>query len=275
MPESDPVIQSSDGEGFTSDDGPTPGTLTFECNICGVLNDVLASDLQREYSSCGGCGSTPRWRGVIAALSSRMFGRSLVIDRFPPNAARLRGLGMSDWAGYSERLARSTSYVNTFFDHDPRLDITEQLAPERVGAFDFVISSDVMEHVPPPVGVGLRNVRELLSPGGVFILTVPYQATGETVEHFSEAVTFDLIDVHGAPRLRTTTADGTVAEHGDLVFHGGDGFTLEMRVFALPSLLADLAAAGFVDTRVHAEPRFEHGIFWPEPWSLPISAIAS
>ena len=38
-----------------------------------------------------------------------------------------------------------------------------------------------------------------------------------------------------------TTREGRIEEFEDLIFHGGEGETLEKRVFSLPDLLDELA----------------------------------
>ena len=63
-----------------------------------------------------------------------------------------------------------------------------------------------------------------------------------------------------------------VREHRDLVFHGGPGETLELRLFALADLVAHLEAAGFCDVRVRREPNFAHGVWWPGADGWPITA---
>jgi hypothetical protein len=60
----------------------------------------------------------------------------------------------------------------------------------------------------------------------------------------------------------------------NLVFHGGPGTTLEMRVFSRAALERHFAEAGFRDVRFATEPCLRHGIVWKEPWSVPIVAIA-
>jgi 2-polyprenyl-3-methyl-5-hydroxy-6-metoxy-1,4-benzoquinol methylase len=62
----------------------------------------------------------------------------------------------------AQRLARKFDYVNTFFDGEPRFDITET-HPDQYGTYDFIISADVFEHVPPPVR-GTRSGRAICRP---------------------------------------------------------------------------------------------------------------
>jgi hypothetical protein len=59
-----------------------------------------------------------------------------------------------------------------------------------------------------------------------------------------------------------------------VVFHGGAGTTLEMRLFSRAALEREFAAAGFARMRVADEAFPAHGIVWPEPWSVPMVAYA-
>ena len=219
------------------------------------------------------CGSSARWRAVIRVLSTELFGRSLALPDFPARRG-IKGLGMSDWAGYAEPLAQLFDYVNTYYHQEPRLDICA-IDPRYEGRFDFVISSEVFEHVPPPVSVAFRNLRRLLKPTGFAVFTVPYGTTGGTIEHFPDLYEYEIVEADGRRVLRNVTRDGEIQEFRDLVFHGGDGATLEMRVFSERDLLAHFAAAGFEETVIYSEPDAAHGAGWPEPWSLPMAARAS
>jgi 2-polyprenyl-3-methyl-5-hydroxy-6-metoxy-1,4-benzoquinol methylase len=60
------------------------------------------------------------------------------------------------------------------------VDLTEQ-QPEE-GAFDAVVSLDVLEHVPDPVGE-VRRLRALLRPGGLLALNVAFGRNPATPEH--------------------------------------------------------------------------------------------
>lgn len=54
---------------------------------------------------------------------------------------------------------------------DIRCDITA--IPERDGAFDAILCSEVLEHIPDPLKA-LAEFRRLLRPGGTLILTAPF-----------------------------------------------------------------------------------------------------
>jgi SAM-dependent methyltransferase len=179
---------------------------------------------------------------------------------------------MSDWEGYATKLAEKFSYTNTYYHKEPRLDIAQPVRGILVQSSDFVISSEVFEHVAPPVLRAFQNTFEILKPGGVLVLTVPYGNGPDTVEHFPDLYDFKIIEDKGTYRLQNLTRAGEVQEFHDLVFHGGAGATLEMRIFSETALLRHLAEAGFEEIAVHREPDFAHGIWWPEPWSLPLTA---
>jgi SAM-dependent methyltransferase len=242
---------------------------TYHCNVCGAPSDVALTALDREKPSCAGCGSTPRWRSVVHALSLGLFGRSMPISEFPTRAD-LKGVGLSDWPGYAIRFAEKLGYENTYLHQEPFLDIADVPA-DREGTLDFVVSSEVFEHVAPPISRAFVNARRLLRPGGVLVLTVPYADSGETAEHFPELHDWKIVGQNGDRRLVNRTADGRVQEFGDLVFHGGDGSTLEMRRFAVGHILRELDAAGFVDVEVVPLSE-EFGVWWNPAGSRPIIA---
>lgn len=250
-----------------------PGEQPFQCNLCGAHGSAAPERLgDREAATCQVCGSSLRHRALVAALQQRLWGevRPLRTLRRDP---RLAGLGMSDVHVYAQWLQRRVGYTNTFFHQAPRLDIQD---PDRdfLGRHDFVISSDVLEHVAPPVATAFGNLHGLLKPGGVLAFTVPYAPEGETREYFPELHAFRIEGEGRGRSLLNTTRDGRLEAFDDLCFHGGDGATLEMRIFALPDLLRQLAAAGFRDIQVHDQPQPQWGIVPDSACSLPITAVA-
>lgn len=250
--------------------GPEP--VSFECNICGEKCLVAKNQLQREVVSCQACGSTPRVRAIIRTLSLELFGRNLTLPDFPVDR-RIVGLGMTDWEGYASRLTDKFTYTNTYYHQEPKLDVANSEIPDRLlQSHDFIISSEVFEHIVPPVNRAFENTFKMLKPGGVFVLTVPYGTGPDTIEHFPELHDFSILEENGSYWLRNVTQSGSVQEFHELVFHGGAGATLEMRVFAEATLFRHFADAGFEFVTVHRTPDFEHGIWWPEPWALPFSA---
>lgn len=249
---------------------PSAGEHRFRCNICATTNVVPLAALQRETRSCWRCGSNLRYRGLVHALSVRLFGRSLGLPEWPLDGRA--GIGFSDDRCYANRLARRGGYLNTWYHKPPQVDIARP-GTSYAGRFDYALCSDVLEHVPPPVEAGFAGLHAVLRPGGIAVITVPYLTEGRTVEHYPSLHDFQVRrEADGAYVVVNRTASGAVERFADPVFHGGPGQTLEMRVFTEADVLAQLARAGFVDIHVHREDEPRFGIIQREPWSLPISA---
>lgn len=232
--------------------------IAFRCNCCGAFSRTPLEELQREGGSCPGCSSTPRWRSVVHALSLTLFGESLALPDFPVRRD-IRGVGLTDWDGYAVGLAARLGYLNTYYHAEPRLDIAHP-DPGWLGTLDFIIASDVYEHVEPPVVEGFASARRLLRPGGALIVTVPYTRQPETLEHFPELHRWQVIEEEGGHVLLNTTAEGHRQRFERLVFHGGAGTTLEMRLFSLAGLVRSLEEAGFDQVVPLEEPYDPFGI---------------
>lgn len=210
-------------------------------------------------------------RSVIHALAIELFGRPMILPDFPADRT-ISGLGMSDWDGYASRLAGAVSYTNTFYHAEPRLDITA--VPESmIGKYRFLISSDVFEHIPVrSLDSAFLNSRRLLRPDGLFLFTVPFTKEGNTVEHFPNMYDFRIIETAGKRFLYNRTQEGKEEIFDQLIFHGGDGMTLEMRIFSEPDLVRRLKNAGFSSIRIYSEQVPEYGIIWPMNWAVPVVA---
>jgi SAM-dependent methyltransferase len=209
----------------------------------------------------------------VHLLTTELFGRSMTIPELPLRRDVV-GMGLSDAEHYAKRLREKLDYTNTFFHREPRLDIAA--APDDLtGRFDFIIASDVFEHIAPPVSRGFASARRLLKPHGVLIFSVPFSLEPETREHFPELNDYRLIEVGAGWRLENRTADGRMQVFTDLTFHGGPGATLEMRRFSRSGLVREFAAAHFAGVRIADEPCLAYGIVWPEPWSVPMVGYAT
>lgn len=246
------------------------GHLSYKCNVCGKDCMTKTEELKREEPSCPGCASTVRMRALVHVLSTELFGKRLAISDFP-DRQDIRGAGMSDWEGYASRLKDKLDYKNTYYHKEPRLDITS-INPGLEGTLDFIISTDVFEHVESPVSRAFDNARKLLKPGGVFIFTVPYTKDAETKEHFPNLYQYEIQGKGNGRILKNITRDGVEETFNNLIFHGGDGSTLELRVFSEQSLIKEFSAAGFNNVQIYNKPCYEFGIVWEHDWSLPIAA---
>ncbi len=245
--------------------------VSFRCNVCNSFHAAVpAASFGREDPSCPACMSSVRMRGIVHHLSMGLFGASLALPLFPVRPD-LVGLGLSDWPGYANGLAARLGYTNTFYHQEPFLDIVAP-PPERAGTCDFLISTDVFEHVPPPVERAFAGSFALLKPGGLFVLTVPFTDVVETVEHFPDLATFKVVAFDGGHVLLNRDTAGRLGVREGLVFHGGPGDTLEMRVFARADTVRMLAEAGFADIEVHGGAVPEWGILPPHHHGLPMTA---
>jgi len=242
----------------------------FVCNLCGSANPAPAG-FDRERPDCAGCGSSVRLRGLLHALSLELFGTSLAVPEFP-RVKSLRGLGLSDSAQYAEALAAKLDYRNTYFHREPFFDLARPDEAE-LGRYDFLLASEVFEHVPPPPERAFANAFRLLRQGGVLLFTVPYSLDAATAEHFPALHEHGLAQVGGRTVLVNRTSDGALQLFEDLAFHisfGGEA--LEMREYCESALKALLAAAGFTEIRIHGENYAPYGIVHSEACSLPIAA---
>ncbi len=252
---------------------PHARAVDFVCNVCGHPNRRVPLDQvgNREHPSCASCHSSLRMRSVIHALSIELYGKPMILPEFPVDKS-ITGTGLSDWEGYWYRLAEKFSYVNTFYHDEPRLDIAD-IPDGAVGRNRFLISSDVFEHVPPAIlGRAFLNSRRLLQDDGLFLLTVPFTKTGATQEHFPRLHDFRFVETRGKRFLYNRTIEGDEEIFDQLVFHGGPGATLEMRIFSEPDLRRHLADAGFSSVRICTENVPEFGIIWPMDWAVPVVA---
>jgi len=246
--------------------------VRFVCNLCDATNSVPPALLTRETPSCAVCGSTVRFRSIAHLVVKELLGVECALPRLRAQTSRrFVGLGLSDAPVYALRFAECFDYTNTYLHTEPRLDITD--VPDALaGRHDFLIASDVFEHVAPPVARAFHGARRLLRPDGVLILTVPFSLDPDTVEHFPDLHEFDIVEIDGTRRLHNQTRDGRLQTFDRLVFHGGDGATLEMRLFSRAAIERELRDAGFTRVRFADEACARFGIVWPYPWSVPVVA---
>ena len=256
---SNQVAQNTVGMQLAPGSGPW---LDFVCNVCGNLHCELVADFHREKAVCPVCGANARFRGMVAALGDVLNIPSHLPLLHWPDRPELRGLGMSDWPGYANILARKMAYINTHFDQAPQLDILHPSA-EWLGCHDFVLSSDVLEHVLAPVQQAFDNLLALLKPGGWLVFSVPYTTKAHTQEHYPGMVDFETVQAFGQTAVVWKHTDGALHCDATPEFHGGDGSTLELRIFGCQDVLANLAHAGFVQVQVLDTPRLGCGYYWP------------
>jgi SAM-dependent methyltransferase len=213
-----------------------------------------------------------RIRSLVYAVSMELFGVPIALPDFP-TLKSLRGLGMTDSDSYAQFLQGRFDYRNTFYDREPRLDISN-LHGEQEGTLDFLTSSEVFEHVRPPLEDSLKNAFRLLRPHGVLIFTMPWGPDDgpPPSEHFPALEDYGLAQLRSGPVLVNRTARGELQIFDNLVFHLGFTPALEMRRITAAELRRVFAAAGFADLRFYTEDYPPFGIKQTETWSLPVAA---
>lgn len=245
----------------------------FTCNICGVSNNSGIDVEDREGVSCTNCRSCIRFRALILALSRALFGLELPLCDMPV-LKNVRGMGISDSEIYAEPLREHFDYVNTFYHQSPFFDLL-QPDESHFGKYDFVICSEVLEHVRAPVDGAFRTLGSLLKPHGVLVLTIPYSIDAHTIEHFGDLQNSGFVDIGGKTVMVMRSKTGAYEVFDELVFHGGHGSTLEMRLFSEADLRENLRAQGFSRISVEALRSEKFGVYLSGPCSLPILASKS
>lgn len=232
--------------------GSTQGT-PFVCNVCGTPNRIPQQEVKREGGGCAKCRCYGRLRSMMYGVTSHFSPDEPILAAMKPRKD-IRGIGCSDWGytnahagiawGYVDLLTRKFDYVNTFYDKDPQLDLCNvDWSRWPSDSVDFITCTDVLEHVEPPVGRAFENMRRLLKPGGVVILTVPCP-NRPAGEHFPNLHSWR-IETDGEKRtLINQRSDGVIERYDDLCFHGGTGFTLEFRAFSRQSVINCVEKAG-------------------------------
>jgi len=245
--------------------------ITFRCNICGnIVHAPLSRVSGREFLSCYYCLSSLRFRAIINVLSLEVFGKSLAIPDFP-ESKEIVGIGMSDADVYANALCKRFSYKNTYYHKEPRFDVTSPVHMEMENSLNFIISSEVFEHILPPVEAACRNLYKLLKNNGVCIFSVPYVKDGTMKEHFPDLYDFNIVERNGKKIMVNKTRNGSTQFFDDLRFHGGKGATLEMRVFSENSLREYFTESGFSELTIHSQNNLEYGIVWKGEDSFPMS----
>ena len=254
--------------------------ITFQCNVCGSKNRRLRNDFGREDPSCETCHSTVRARAIVHLLSMEIFGESLTLLDFP-KSKNISGIGLSDWPGYADFLEERLSYRNFYYHKEPFLDISN---PNTTPPVDFLIASEVFQHVRPPVHRAFNGALSILKNGGLVVFTTPFGANlKDTIEHFPELDDYKLIkrELDGQRLLNfdsseydliNTTSDGRKQVFRNVRLHEGEGETLEMRVFSMRDLIDHFHKAGFTKVVIRSDDYPKYGIIWLNSNSTPIVA---
>ncbi len=214
------------------------------CNICGSDSGFLHPEQLKEGFICRNCSATSRNRLVMFALGHLLGnGEQPVFDW--PARPEVRILEPCPRGPQVAMLRDKFEYITPEFDAE---EIARGAPPEKFADvqdlafpddhFDFVIASDVFEHVREDEK-GFREIYRTLKPGGVFVMTSPY-------DHQREK-TVERVQVEG-------DKDIYLAEPR---YAGGGGVTLDYREYGR-DLLTRLSGVGYtVGILLKEIPRFQ------------------
>jgi len=135
------------------------------CPVCGHQFDRFKDDRNRPNALCWRCGSQERHRAQWLLLERRpqLLGRARSLLHFAPEWCLRQRL----------RVLPGLRYVTADLDADGvdlPLDVTKLDLAD--GAFDAVICSHVLEHVPDDAAA-MAELRRITAPGGWCLVMVP------------------------------------------------------------------------------------------------------
>ena len=246
--------------------------MHFWCNITGNPFDLDDSEKHREGGSRFGFNC--RFRAICYVFCKLFYGHCKIMKQLEKNK-NIKGIGMSD-SGWANIFKDKFNYINTYYHTSPYLDIYNNEHVKTYTDLDFIISSDVFEHINPfpSVQTAFDNLYSMLKCEGVLIFSVPF-TYGEHKEHFPNLYDYKIEKKNnGDYILHNITIDNKIETFNNLCFHGGPGSVLEMRVFSQKSIISFLEKSGFIDIIFYeiTEDMKKYGIFWENNSSLLISA---
>ena len=257
----------------------------YICNASG--NSFTLTENQKHREGGNVFGLNCRLRAIIYVLTN-VIKCDKILNNVTPNK-NIKGIGMSDAPNLASALSKKFNYINTFYHTEPFLDIYNNDHLSRYNNLDFIISSDVFEHISPypNIQIAFDNLFKMLKTGGHIIFSVPF-IYDNYYEHFPSLYKYsiELDNLKNKYYIQNRTIDGKdeildkcktpSGEISDLCFHGGPGSTLEMRIFTQDVLIKHLKDSGFKEiTFYNPNDKIdmqEYGIFWENKCSLVCSA---
>jgi hypothetical protein len=246
----------------------------FTCNITGDGFDLEEDEKKRE----GGLrfGYNIRQRAILYCLIKQLYGESKILEDLDTNTS-IKGIGLMD-GDWANMLDYKFDFTSTYSHKKPLLNINDTEDVEKYKDYDFVLCSDVLQHLSPypDIQISFNNIYSMLKSGGFLILSVPFVYDDYT-EKYPSLYDYKLeINTGGKTRLLNTTKDNENEVFENLVFYGEpDLKNLEMRMFSYDSLKKFLKNAGFINVTFNKPDRRmrKHGIFWDNMCSLVITAF--
>ena len=183
--------------------------LSGLCNVCGKDSRFFYTEpaLWREQLTCEHCRTTSRYRsiahGILKALAEHTGLQAKALSQVAgssPNGTRYRVYDTQPPFYYDPcayplpDMLKAKGWIDVELSQfKPKLPLGEKLAEGisnqnlecltfEEGAFDLVITSDVMEHVRLDDRAH-REIYRVLKPGGVYVFTVPHDRSRNDTLH--------------------------------------------------------------------------------------------
>lgn len=236
--------------------------MSFICNITGQSFNLRDDEKHRELGSRFGYNC--RFRAICYIFCKIFYGECKIICNLEKNK-NLKGIGMSD-SGWAKLFEEKFNYINTYYHTSPYLDIYSNEHVKNYTDLDFIITSDVFEHINPlpSLQIAFDNLFRMLKSGGYVIFSVPF-TYGQHKEHYPNLYDYKIeLNNNNEYILYNTTVDNKKETFNNLCFHGGPGNVLEMRQFSKQSIISFFENSGFIDIVFYEinEDMNKYGIFW-------------
>jgi len=218
------------------------------CTVCGRLSYfIMYFDNHREFGYCLLCRASNRKRQVCYLLR-----RELKMKNIGKITTTASILNAESTGGLHNSLKHNVNYISSeYFGNKYKsgemvngiLHVNLLDTHFDDNKFDFILTSDVMEHIPEPYQA-FREIRRILKPGGAHIFTVPFYQT----HYFDEK--------------RAEIRDNRVIHHMEPMYHmdpNNPNGILVYNIFSLEMVL-HLSRIGF-RTVMHKLYDFRYGIF--------------
>jgi SAM-dependent methyltransferase len=228
----------------------------IKCTVCGSLAMMKRiKENLRESCDCSACGATNRKRQIALVVCDavrRTRGGGVDSIRDLPRYPNLAIYNTETGGAFARELSRMKNYsASEYFgpEHKSGETVKGKMHQDLMAlsfdseSIDFVLSSDVFEHIPYPYKAHAEVFR-VLKPKGRHIFTVPFYKTKFLDEHRTS------IDADG-----NITHIKPAMHHGDPVRSEG---ALVHNIFAL-EMLVNMAKIGF-RTNVYHIHSYWHGI---------------
>jgi SAM-dependent methyltransferase len=212
--------------------------MVWKCILCSFQNSNLRKP-SREKSNCMRCGSTWRARAVALNVLMQLGYPPQVYPELKSDWSRV-GLGISDDIAIASVIPTKFLYSNTYYDAFPNLDI-RKIPKAALHGFEFVICSDVLEHIDVKLAQAVKGVSKLLKPNGFAVLSVPVVTNSLRSEFYPNLSSFTI------EKGKVFWEDSEGVTHIDRKpeFHGGRGQNLAFREFTEVSFEELLLNNGF------------------------------